>query len=194
MLDACQEKNLQSYIFMNAVRFEDDIRTSSVRLRKVIEEVGGANECKQHAGGEVVPTMREHAGEEILSQQSDAAEERAIDADENDAAYALIAVGSAKDQRGEHDGDRKIAQQRDALRLEIAAKDQLFGESDDQTEQAPGCDLDSIGGRELHELASHLRLLLLRRFFLRRPWSRLRWIGGLARSLMLINFVLNYAP
>ena len=68
MLDACQEKNLQSYFFMNAVRFEDDGRTASVRLRKAIEEVGGANECKQHACGEVVPTVREHAREKILSQ------------------------------------------------------------------------------------------------------------------------------
>ena len=68
MLDACQEKNLQSYIFMNGVRFKDDHRTASVWLRKVIEEVGGANEGEQHAGGEVVPTMREHTGKEILSQ------------------------------------------------------------------------------------------------------------------------------
>src|ERR1700733_1557234 len=170
MLDACQEKNLQSYIFMNAVRFENDVRTSSVRLRKVIEEVGGANECKQHASGEIVPTVREHAREEILSEESDAAEERAIDADQYDTAHALIAVGSAKDQRSEYDSDRKIAQQRDALRLEIAAKDQLFGQSDDEAEQAPDCDLDAIGRRQFHELTSHLCLFLLWRFFLSGPW------------------------
>ena len=163
---------------------------ASARQGKSIEEVDGANKGEKHAGGEVMPTVREHSREEIFSQQCDAAEESSVDADENDAAHALVAVGSAEDDSGEQNADRKVAQQRDALRLEIAAKDELFGEADNEAEQAPGCNLNAVGRREFHELASHLRLLLLRGFLGRGT----RCGAGLACGLMLVHLVLNHTP
>ena len=194
MLDACQEKNLQSYLFVNPIRFEDVVWTISVRLRKVIEEVTGSYECEQHAGSEVVPGMGDHAREEIPAHQSDAAEESAVDADENDAAHALVAVGGAEDERCKRHSNGKIVQHSDALRLKVAAEDELFGKSNDEAEQSPGRDLDAVGRSQLHQLPNHFRLLFLRRLFCLGSRCRIGWMGRLACGLVLVNPVLNQAP
>ena len=111
-----------------------------------------------------MPTVGEHAGKEIASQQSEAAEKRSIDGDDADAAQALIAVCRAEDERREQYAERNSVEQSNALRLQIAAKDELFGESDEDAEKPPGCEFNCVGGCEFHQLLCHLRLFLQGRF------------------------------
>ncbi len=54
-------------------------------------------------------------------------------------------------------------EERDALRLQIAAEGELFTEADDEAERAPCCDLDAVCGCEVEKLADGFELLLFRR-------------------------------
>ena len=70
-----------------------------LRKWKVIEKVRGAQDGKSYASSEVVPTVREHSGKEISSEQRDAAKERPVDGDDDDASRAFISMGGAEDDR-----------------------------------------------------------------------------------------------
>jgi hypothetical protein len=89
-IDSCSmrvKRKIRNLIFSRIqFHFKDAQMLASARQRKPIEEVRAAYKGEKHAGGEVMPTVREHSWEEIFSQQRDAAEERSVDADEDDAA------------------------------------------------------------------------------------------------------------
>lgn len=149
----------------------------------------GSYQSEHHAGEEVVPTVRDHSWKQVSAQQRKHAKERAEDRDEEDAAQSFVSVGRAKDDSRDKDRDGRIAQQCDALRLKVAAKNKLFRKSDDKAEQAPCGNLNAVVRRQFDESFDHFRLLLLRALGL----GRIR-VGMWRGRLMLVYAVLNEEP
>ena len=126
----------------------------------MIEQVKRTDRCQCHPRREVVPAVGKHSREEIFSQQRDAAKENSEDGNEQDAANPLIAVRRAEDDSGDDDCDGDTMQERDILRLKITAKNQFFRKADDQAKESPCSDLNTVRGREFHELLGEFDLLL----------------------------------
>ena len=109
----------------------------------------GSHQGEQQTHEEVVPGMREHRRKEIAAHERNDAEHSAKCTDEAHAAQTLITVRKAEDDGAEKNAERNTMQKRDALRLQIATKDELFREADDEAERAPCGNLETVGGSEI---------------------------------------------
>lgn len=132
----------------------------SVKIWKSIEQMSLANQREKQTSREIMPAVGQHTGKEASTQDGKASEERAIDADQEHAADALVSMGGAEDESRDSHANGGAVQQGDGLQLQVATENELFRKSNDKAQRAPCSDLQAIGGRERHELPGHLDLLL----------------------------------
>jgi len=97
-----------------------------------------------------MPGMREDARAQAAAMESQQTEERAEDSEQNHSAHALIRMSRAENNGGsEHACCDAAARPTDELALQVAAKDNLLDETDEQAEQRPCGNFSSVGGRQL---------------------------------------------
>ena len=97
-----------------------------------------------------MPGMREDARTQTASIERQQTEEDAEDSEQNHSAHALIRMSRAENNGGsEHACCDAAARPTDELALQVAAKDNLLDETDEQAEQRPCGNFSSVGGRQL---------------------------------------------
>jgi len=102
-----------------------------------------------------MPSVRDHSGAETLAPPSQQTEHQTIDADQQHAGAAFVAVRRAEDDSREYNPSQRGARYAGKLLLQVAAKDDLFTESCRRTQTEPNQQLKRGCGNQEPQLTAH---------------------------------------